>query len=135
MMDFNQYDELPRRTDDSRTLDWEEVKEERLWEAPEEWWNSWGVAEILYRVGIELPSDDLAEQVWDELSAHHDIEGNAVLCGGAAIERDGLTFTVISSGEDGLDSLDYTVNDVLLATVESIEADADWAISEQSREK
>lgn len=132
-MDFDAYDELPRRTDDSHTLDWDEVKEERLWEAPDEWWQGWGVAEILYKVGVELPSDNLAEQVWEELSAHHDVDGGLLYCGGATIERCDLTFTVVSSGEDGLDSLDYAVNEVLLSTVESIDPDADWFVIQQDR--
>lgn len=134
MMDFDALDDLPLRSQGSETLDWEEVKEDHLWEVPEEWWDQWGVADVLYRVGVDLPGEDLADQVWDELSGEYSTEDNAILCGGAAIERTSDTlYTVVSSGEDGLDSLIYAVNDVLLARVEELEEGADWVVTLQER--
>ncbi len=133
-MDFDAFEELPLRASDSQALDWDEVKEERLWDVPEQWWATWGRAEVIYRVTIELPREELTTQVWDQLSQHHDVDDHTLMCGGAYIERtDELTLSVVSSGEDGLDSLDYTVNDVLLATIEEIEPDTDWAVVQEER--
>lgn len=132
-LDYDAYADLPLRSSDSETLDWEEVKEEQAWEAPEDWWDSWGVGDMLYRVSVELPSESLSDEVWDSLTNEYSTEDDAVVCGGAVIEREDTVFHVSSSGEDGLDSLIFTVNDVLVAAVESAEEGADWVVTEAKR--
>lgn len=133
-VNYDELSDLPLRSGDSQTLDWEDVKEDTLWEVPEEWWSAWGDADIIYHVDVDLPGETLANDVWDELAREYSTEDEALLCGGASIERlTETTFRVVSGGEDGLDSLSYTVNDALLSTVERLEPGADWAITSQGR--
>ena len=91
------------------------------WEASEDWHSRHTTDALVYTVYFEFASTEAADAVWDALTATHTVgEENNVYNGGASIAR--VSSTVMyacSGGQDGLDSLEDTMNDCLDEAISS----------------
>ena len=107
----------------------------KKWKVSDRWWRKHTSSDLVYTVVLKVMPAQVSEPVWEAISADRDVNPDGSLdFGGVSVKRDGNLFEVCSGGEDGLDSLEYGINDVVLGTLKSVDADAEWFQVKEVRE-
>lgn len=92
------------------------------WEASDDWHRRHTSHNLVYTVDVEFASAAIADAVWQALTTIRTVgDEHTIYNGGASIARVSPTrMSACSGGEDGLDSLEDTVNDCLDEAIELV---------------
>lgn len=102
-----------------------------LWEPPQKWFRRHKQSKV-YAVRIGVDPVSALDSAWETLTAKHRIEDGFILDGGASLERKGEDeVEVVSGGEDGLESLAWSVNVTLSEAVLAANPDAQLRVVSQ----
>lgn len=102
-----------------------------LWEPPQKWFRRHKQSKV-YAVRVGVDPAAALDSAWEALTAKHRTENGFVLDGGASLERKGGDeVEVVSGGEDGLESLAWSVNVTLGEAVRAADPEAQLRVISQ----
>lgn len=86
-----------------------------IWKLTDDWFDRHTSQDLAYRVRIRVLTPGALDDAWVRIVDEHGIDDDGVVpIGGAALIRvNDREAEAISGGEDGLDSLEWAVNEVL----------------------
>lgn len=108
------------------------------WQVSKIWQRKHTSSQLRYTVTLRVFPATVMPQLWTALQAEGEqgAHTDELSFGGVVLRHDGNdTVTAVSGGEDGLDSLDYGINDVLLSNLKAVAPQASWFQVKELRER
>lgn len=106
-----------------------------LWQPPEKWFRRHKRSKV-YAVRVLVEPARALDAAWSALRSTMSTEDGFILDGGSSLERvtDDVV-EVVSGGEDGLESLEYSINATLGEAVLAADPDARLSVIDERRVK
>lgn len=94
------------------------------WQIPASWWENHDSSDLHYRVRLRVDDSEALNAAWRLLSTRYTAHDAELWIGGAYLRRTAPeTVEAVSGGEDALDSLEWAINEDLIAAVREVSTD------------